>query len=108
MLPRNSSVVETICPTRGETGSLFCYSFCSGENTCKFLETECKILTSSFQHSSLAETCEAINDNLLPSTLRTCGKKLVPSHESEALEGKQKLQMKTFSETCRVFSTDST
>ena len=69
MLPRNSSVVETICPTRGETGSLFCYSFCSGENTCKFLETECKILTSSFQHSSLAETCEAINDNLLPSTL---------------------------------------
>ena len=25
-------------------------------------------------------------------------KKLVPSHESEALEGKQKLQMKTFSE----------
>ena len=24
--------------------------------------------------------------------------KLVPSHESEALEGKQKLQMKTFSE----------
>ena len=26
------------------------------------------------------------------------GKKLVPSHESEALEGKQKLQMKTFSE----------
>ena len=67
MLPRNSSVVETICPTRGETGSLFCYSFCSGENTCKFLETECKILTSSFQHSSLAETCEVINDNLLPS-----------------------------------------
>ena len=35
-------------------------------------------------------------------------KKLVPSHESEALEDKQKLQMKTFSETCRVFSTDST
>ena len=29
---------------------------------------------------------------------RTCGKKLVPSHESEALEHKQKLQMKTFSE----------
>ena len=29
---------------------------------------------------------------------RTRGKKLVPSHESEALEGKQKLQMKTFSE----------
>ena len=29
---------------------------------------------------------------------RTCGKKLVPSHESEALEDKQKLQMKTFSE----------
>ena len=28
----------------------------------------------------------------------TCGKKLVPSHESEALEDKQKLQMKTFSE----------
>ena len=27
---------------------------------------------------------------------RTRGKKLVPSHESEALEGKQKLQMKTF------------
>ena len=26
------------------------------------------------------------------------GKKLVPSHESEALEDKQKLQMKTFSE----------
>ena len=39
---------------------------------------------------------------------RTRGKKLVPSHESEALEDKQKLQMKTFSETCRVFSTDST
>ena len=29
---------------------------------------------------------------------RTRGKKLVPSHEREALEGKQKLQMKTFSE----------
>ena len=29
---------------------------------------------------------------------RTRGKKPVPSHESEALEGKQKLQMKTFSE----------
>ena len=29
---------------------------------------------------------------------RTRGKKLVPSHESEALEGKQKLQTKTFSE----------
>ena len=29
---------------------------------------------------------------------RTRGKKLVPSHESEALKGKQKLQMKTFSE----------
>ena len=29
---------------------------------------------------------------------RTLGKKLVPSHESEALEGKQQLQMKTFSE----------
>ena len=29
---------------------------------------------------------------------RTRGKKLVPSHESEALEGKQKLQIKTFSE----------
>ena len=29
---------------------------------------------------------------------RTRGKKLVPSHESEALEDKQKLQMKTFSE----------
>ena len=29
---------------------------------------------------------------------RTRGKKLVASHESEALEGKQKLQMKTFSE----------
>ena len=29
---------------------------------------------------------------------RTRGKKLVPSHESEALQGKQKLQMKTFSE----------
>ena len=28
---------------------------------------------------------------------RTRGKKLVPSHESEALEDKQKLQMKTFS-----------
>ena len=28
----------------------------------------------------------------------TRGKKLVPSHESEALEDKQKLQMKTFSE----------
>ena len=39
---------------------------------------------------------------------RTRGKKLVPSHQSEALEDKQKLQMKTFSETCRVFSTDST
>ena len=70
MLPRNSSVVETICPTRGETGSLFYYSFCSRKNTrgntCKFLETECKILISSFQYSSLAETCNAINDNLLP------------------------------------------
>ena len=32
----------------------------------------------------------------------------MPSHESEALEDKHKLQMKTFSETCRVFSTDST
>ena len=29
---------------------------------------------------------------------RTRGKKLVPSHESEALEDKQKLQMKSFSE----------
>ena len=29
---------------------------------------------------------------------RTRGKKLVPSHESEALEDKQKLQMKTFTE----------
>ena len=29
---------------------------------------------------------------------RTRGKKLVPSHESEALDDKQKLQMKTFSE----------
>ena len=29
---------------------------------------------------------------------RTRGKKLMPSHESEALEGKQKLQIKTFSE----------
>ena len=29
---------------------------------------------------------------------RTLGKKLVPSHESEALEDKEKLQMKTFSE----------
>ena len=29
---------------------------------------------------------------------RTRGKKLVPSHESEALEDKQKLQMKTFSD----------
>ena len=29
---------------------------------------------------------------------RTSGKKLVPSHESEALEDKQKFQMKTFSE----------
>ena len=29
---------------------------------------------------------------------RTRGKTLVPSHESEALEDKQKLQMKTFSE----------
>ena len=29
---------------------------------------------------------------------QTRGKKLGPSHESEALEGKQKLQMKTFSE----------
>ena len=29
---------------------------------------------------------------------RTNGKKLVPSHESEALEDKQKLQMKAFSE----------
>ena len=29
---------------------------------------------------------------------RTRGKKLVPSHESEALEDKQKLQMKAFSE----------
>ena len=39
---------------------------------------------------------------------RTRGRKLVLSHESEALEDKQKLQMKTFSEFCRVFSTDST
>ena len=29
---------------------------------------------------------------------RTRGEKLVPSHESEALEDKQKFQMKTFSE----------
>ena len=29
---------------------------------------------------------------------RTRGKKMVPSHESEGLEDKQKLQMKTFSE----------
>ena len=29
---------------------------------------------------------------------RTRGKKLVPSHESGALEDKQKLQMETFSE----------
>ena len=29
---------------------------------------------------------------------RTRGKKLVPSHKSEALEGKKKLRMKTFSE----------
>ena len=29
---------------------------------------------------------------------RTRGKKLVPSHESEALEGKKNLRMKTFSE----------
>ena len=29
---------------------------------------------------------------------RTRGKKLVPSHENEALEDKQKLQTKTFSE----------
>ena len=29
---------------------------------------------------------------------RTRGKKLVPSHESEALEDKQKLQMETFNE----------
>ena len=29
---------------------------------------------------------------------RTRGKKLVPSHESEALEDKQKFQIKTFSE----------
>ena len=38
----------------------------------------------------------------LPYTVFTngghAGKKLVPSHESEALEDKQKLQMKTFSE----------
>ena len=32
----------------------------------------------------------------------------MPSHESEALEGKQKLQMKTFSELAECFSTDST
>ena len=32
---------------------------------------------------------------------RTRGKKLGPSHESEALEGKQKLQMKTFSELAK-------
>ena len=48
------------------------------------------------------------NDNVLFGVLyspihrihkwRTRGKKLVPSHESEALEDKQKLQMKTFSE----------
>ena len=33
---------------------------------------------------------------------RTRGKKLVPSHESEALEDKQKLQMKTFSQGAYV------
>ena len=35
---------------------------------------------------------------------RTRGKKLVPSHESEALEGKQKLQMKTLSELAECFA----
>ena len=35
---------------------------------------------------------------------RTRGKKLVPSHESEALEGKQKLQMKTFSELAKCLA----
>ena len=45
-----------------------------------------------------------IRGNVLPKFIhrihkwRTRGKKLVPSHESEALEDKQKLQMKTFSE----------
>ena len=39
---------------------------------------------------------------------RTRGKKLVPSHESEALEGKQKLQMKTFSELAAVSYTHLT
>ena len=35
---------------------------------------------------------------------RTRGKKLVPSHESEALEDKQKLQMKTFSELAKCLA----
>ena len=35
---------------------------------------------------------------------RTRGKKLVPSHESEALEDKQKLQMKTFSELAQCLA----
>ena len=35
---------------------------------------------------------------------RTRRKKLVPSHESEALEGKQKLQMKTFSELAQCLA----
>ena len=35
---------------------------------------------------------------------RTRGKKLVPSHESEALQDKQKLQMKTFSEVAKYLA----
>ena len=35
---------------------------------------------------------------------RTRGKKLVPSHESEVLEDKQKLQMKTFSELAKCLA----
>ena len=34
---------------------------------------------------------------------RTRGKKLVPSHESEALEDKQKLQMKTFNNNNKFY-----
>ena len=48
-----------------------------------------------------AEACAEHFSALKVTTIhkwRTRGKKLVPSHESEALEGKQTLQMKTFSE----------
>ena len=50
-----------------------------------------------FFEGFLGRSRDFIGFCFLPS-LRTRGKKLVPSHESEALEDKQKLQMKTFSE----------